>query len=996
MANKIGNKRYNKLLSYRNNYYPTGGLLGNFGNQFKEGFQSGKLNAPITAIGGIAGNMIGGGKQTGAGNLISSAANIASAIPGPWGAVAGAGLQVLGGATNALFGTKWNQENIAKTEGTINNLRGLQADANSADTLANMVNNLALGDATFSDSYIGDDGLFSNKAARKARKLRAEMNDANQYAMNTLELNANNISSSVLDSLESNYMALGGLLNKYSNGGSIHINPENRGKFNATKKRTGKTTEELTHSKNPLTRKRAIFAQNAAKWKHALGGKLDNETPWYYPFLYNMPGASFKDGRYVGNRLLHPIGESYGGGSTAGGGVTSSFNVNDYSDLTFNEAFDKAYNNDESVFKYGEKLYNTKKENNPVRELNNRFVGGSKNRSKLTKRDSYQHEVGPYRLKGLESPFTKFSFGGHLNTNGSDFMTGLTYIDNGDTHENNPYEGVPMGMDSEGTPNLVEQGEVVFNDYVYSNRLRVPKAVRKKYKLRDDMTFADAVKHLTKGYEERPNDSISRDTAMEVLADLANVQEAERANESIKLDRNISAYGGKINRFDDGGKKKSSGFNWNNLGEPPLWNNLSEHPNPSSPTIINNTWMPTAINPYKGVPNYYGYDKPFWMNDKGEYTKEYTDFINNVYNVDMFKQHMKDQFNWYDNATEEQKKSPRYAAIQNFIDTSPEWYENRNTIDNWAISDNLFNTAKQAALDKNTGIMHVGDMFAQYKRGKADSLMPNGLFPNDLNARIKTPDLLKNAGKEEPSLYLGRSNEALRYAPAIGLGAAVISDALGITNNPEYENAARIEAASRADYKPVGWNRVGNMLRYDPIDRDHYLNRLDATASANRRAIANQSSGNRGAAIAGLLASDYNTMDKLGEADFNTAKENFARRAQVEEFNRATNQLNSQGLLQADTANQGAYANATGRRLTGLTTAAQMRQGIKDAAEANRTANMSEFLSALGDIGYENKAMNIIRRLAESGALGGLSAEHPLASGYLATPGSRRRNKRRR
>ena len=46
----------------------------------------------------------------------------------------------------------------------------------------------------------------------------------------------------------------------------IHINPKNRGKFNATKKRTGKTTEQLTHIKNPKTRKRAIFAQNAAKW----------------------------------------------------------------------------------------------------------------------------------------------------------------------------------------------------------------------------------------------------------------------------------------------------------------------------------------------------------------------------------------------------------------------------------------------------------------------------------------------------------------------------------------------------------------------------------------------------------------------------------------------------------------------------------------------------------------------------------------------------------
>lgn len=54
----------------------------------------------------------------------------------------------------------------------------------------------------------------------------------------------------------------------YDKGKSIHINPANKGKFNATKKRTGKTTEQLAHSKNPLTRKRAIFALNSRKWKH--------------------------------------------------------------------------------------------------------------------------------------------------------------------------------------------------------------------------------------------------------------------------------------------------------------------------------------------------------------------------------------------------------------------------------------------------------------------------------------------------------------------------------------------------------------------------------------------------------------------------------------------------------------------------------------------------------------------------------------------------------
>lgn len=50
----------------------------------------------------------------------------------------------------------------------------------------------------------------------------------------------------------------------YKSGG-IHIKKKNKGKFNALKKRTGKSTEELTHSKNPLTRKRAIFAQNFSR-----------------------------------------------------------------------------------------------------------------------------------------------------------------------------------------------------------------------------------------------------------------------------------------------------------------------------------------------------------------------------------------------------------------------------------------------------------------------------------------------------------------------------------------------------------------------------------------------------------------------------------------------------------------------------------------------------------------------------------------------------------
>lgn len=50
------------------------------------------------------------------------------------------------------------------------------------------------------------------------------------------------------------------------NNSGIVIDPENKDKFKETMKRTGKTAEQLKKSKNPLTRKRATFAINAAKW----------------------------------------------------------------------------------------------------------------------------------------------------------------------------------------------------------------------------------------------------------------------------------------------------------------------------------------------------------------------------------------------------------------------------------------------------------------------------------------------------------------------------------------------------------------------------------------------------------------------------------------------------------------------------------------------------------------------------------------------------------
>jgi len=60
------------------------------------------------------------------------------------------------------------------------------------------------------------------------------------------------------------------------------------------------------------------------------------------------------------------------------------------------------------------------------------------------------------------------AMGGFLNQHGAQ---DIIPIENGGTHEENPYGGVPMGIGANGKMNTVEEGEVKFGDYVFSNRL---------------------------------------------------------------------------------------------------------------------------------------------------------------------------------------------------------------------------------------------------------------------------------------------------------------------------------------------------------------------------------------------------------------------------------------------------------------------------------------------------------------------------------------------
>ena len=111
---------------------------------------------------------------------------------------------------------------------------------------------------------------------------------------------------------------------------------------------------------------------------------------------------------------------------------------------------------------------------------------------------------------------------------GSDFSNGLKHINAGGKHEQNPNEGVLMGFDQKGIPNLVEEGEVIFNDYVFSNRLEPTEEDLLIYKLPTSFlgkTYAEIAKKLSEESQERPNDPISERGLSASMSKLVQAQE---------------------------------------------------------------------------------------------------------------------------------------------------------------------------------------------------------------------------------------------------------------------------------------------------------------------------------------------------------------------------------------------------------------------------------------------------------------------------------------
>ncbi len=394
--------------------------------------------------------------------------------------------------------------------------------------------------------------------------------------------------------------------NEYKNGGkmSIHIKPENRGKFNATKKRTGKTTEELTHSKNPLTRKRAIFAQNAKKWKHTNGGELLGLD--YYTNKLAMGGIldSPMVTRQIDTPVLktdapnpqmtlkeQPINSSDGSfnidPSQTVSNVSTLFSgpnivsqgMNQQAGVDEGDNYDPNYIDVSKVkkdFNTGQTLTSNVKAGSSIGAtigsiipgagtlagaaigaVGGAIVGGIKSifgnkKAKRQERRAKEKARGLNTMTTMESYMGKaygFADGGNLsNVMGRKYFAdgGLTTFNNGGSHEESPIGGIPQGTDDNGNVNLVEEGETRFQDYIFSDRLTLDEDMVKELNLPSkliDKTFAEASEILAKDIEEHPNDPISKRGFEEMMVRL---QAANNMKKDIE-DSNTFAEGGELN-----------------------------------------------------------------------------------------------------------------------------------------------------------------------------------------------------------------------------------------------------------------------------------------------------------------------------------------------------------------------------------------------------------------------------------------------------------------
>lgn len=131
----------------------------------------------------------------------------------------------------------------------------------------------------------------------------------------------------------------------------------------------------------------------------------------------------------------------------------------------------------------------------------------------------------------------------------------LIEFNNGDSHEQNPFGGIPMGIGPNGLPNTVEQGETMKDNYVYSDRNKIDEELIEAIGLPNNLkgkTFAEASKIIQEEAKERPNDPISKRGLDRSLGILREAQELYNEVNMPKQSNNEFAIGGVLNKIGTG------------------------------------------------------------------------------------------------------------------------------------------------------------------------------------------------------------------------------------------------------------------------------------------------------------------------------------------------------------------------------------------------------------------------------------------------------------
>ena len=164
--------------------------------------------------------------------------------------------------------------------------------------------------------------------------------------------------------------------------------------------------------------------------------------------------------------------------------------------------------------------------------------------------------LNQYQSLGLGNSFNQklntFDFGGAMN--GMDLPTGMQSYDTGGTHEENPNGGIQVGVDQQGNPNLVEEGEFRWGDYVFSDRILVdedilslynaelnPNRSTKRKAKKGKLTYADLAKKYADKNKELVNDPIGKSTIDKYMENLSHAEEDQKMRaEEEKADRDYN------------------------------------------------------------------------------------------------------------------------------------------------------------------------------------------------------------------------------------------------------------------------------------------------------------------------------------------------------------------------------------------------------------------------------------------------------------------------